>query len=347
MSLPGNLKERSSIQLREWGEYKFLEWLLPRVKQAEGKDKSLRIGSGDDAAVIRFHHHKNLLLTTDTLIAGTHFPAKNFYPRAIGYKSLTINLSDLAAMGAVKPRWALANWGLPPNLSIGHLRQIWQGWEISRKRWGITLVGGDIFRSTRLILTVTVLGEAKEKFLVRRDSARPGEWVGVTGFLGDAAAGCRLNQQKSLKELTPAEHYLWRRFWFPSPRLAEGALLGKHGWAKSMLDLSDSLAQSLNILAKAAGVGFRIFSRQLPLSPSLRCWLGNNRRRNSRRYLLYGGEDYELLFTFQPRFWPVLKSSLPKVQVIGEVVPAKAGITLVDFAGQTSLIKPGGYEHFS
>ncbi len=248
--------------------------------------KRARLGVGDDCALLAPAPGHEFAVSTDMLVAGTHFLAGTD-PRRLGHKSLAVNFSDLAAMGA-QPRYATLALALP-DAGDAWVEQFAAGFFALAERHGVELVGGDTTRGP-LAICVTVFGEVPNGQAIRRDGAAIGDDVWVSGTLGDAALG--LMALKSDAMLDAADRaFCVGRLESPEPRIDLGLAL--RGVAASMIDLSDGLAGDLAHIAHASGVGARINVDALPLSTALR------RQSQARRLrcALSGGDDYELCFT--------------------------------------------------
>ncbi len=252
------------------------------------------LGIGDDAAVLRLEPGFDLVVATDSIAEGTHFPAGT-PAAAVGHRCLAVNLSDMAAMAA-EPLWfSLA-------LSLPAADEVWVG-EFTRglfalaDRFGVELVGGDTVRGP-LGATVTVHGRARPGRTVRRGGAEPGDGVWVTGHPGDAVAGRLLMEEKVPDEAVMA---LRHHFLYPEPRVHEGLALA--GIASAMLDVSDGLDDDLRKLLAASGAGAEMDAGELPLSDELR----SVRAETAIECALTGGDDYELCFTVRPADEPHLR----------------------------------------
>jgi thiamine-monophosphate kinase len=244
----------------------------------------VRLGIGDDGAVLRPSPGTELVVVTDALVEGTHFPA-GMPARAIGHRALAVNLSDLAAMGAT-PRWATLALSLPAP-QAAWLEDFAAGLLGLAAATGTALVGGDTVAGP-LFTTVTAIGEVPAGQPAGRRGARPGDAVFVTGTPGDAVQG-RLLLGSDRDDA--AAQYLRSRFLYPDARLAAGRAL--RPLASAMLDVSDGLDQDLGRLAAASGVGLELDAGLLPLSPQLRTVAGPDAIARA----LTGGDDYELAFT--------------------------------------------------
>jgi thiamine-monophosphate kinase len=248
----------------------------------------VQIGVGDDGAVVVPPPSRELVLVTDTLVEGVHFPVGSA-AASVGHRAFAVNLSDLAAMGA-EPAWALLALTLPrPD-------ETWLG-EFARaagdlcRRHGVALVGGDTTRGP-LSLTVTLAGIVPVGAALLRRGGQAGDAVFITGSPGDAAAGLALEQGRLHVADPMSQQILRDRFLFPTPRCEVG--IGLRGLASACIDVSDGLGGDLEKLCAASGCGAELDAAALPVSDSL---LGAVGREAAREYALTGGDDYELLFT--------------------------------------------------
>ena len=296
-------------------------------------------GVGDDAALLAVPAGHELVACVDTLVAGRHFPL-GYDPYDIGWRSLAVNLSDLAAMGAV-PAWALLALTLP-EMDEEWLDGYAQGLSKIATQVGVALVGGDTTRGP-LTISISALGFVPAGTALRRTGARPGDLVYVTGWPGDAAAGLALMEGR-LQGQGADKGALERKFRHPEPRLLFGQ--GLRGVASACIDVSDGLAQDLGRLAAASGVGAVIRARELPLSRALYALTGEEA---ARGYALAGGDDYELLFTAPPSARAQVgalaaKMGAPACHCIGEIVVGK-GVKVLGERGELPV--PRGWDHFS
>ena len=302
------------------------------VSYSPGFEHGVRLGIGDDAAVLEVPRGQYLVAATDTLNAGTHFP-ENTSPFDIGHKCLAVNLSDLAAMGAT-PRWALLSLSMP-SVTSQWVRLFSQGFRSLAQTCNVSLVGGDT-TSGPLSISVTALGLVEPGRQLTRGGASPGELVVVSGTVGGAA-----HALDSLQAGNPViEQHLLDR---PQPRVKLGQSLP--GYASACIDISDGLLADLGHMLKASGCGARLDIEKLPQSPAL----AGLEDQQKWRYQLSGGDDYELLFTLPPqhRAWlDTLSRQLDvKLSVIGEI-ETHEGIRC--YSGDGSLYQPqsAGFEHF-
>jgi len=295
----------------------------------------VRLGVGDDAAVVEVPPGQQLVVTTDMLVAGRHFPEAT-EPEAIGHKVLAVNLSDLAAMGA-EPAWVTLAISLPAADAVW-LAAFCRGFLDLARAHRVALVGGDTVRGP-LVVTVQAMGFVPAGAAVCRAGARPGDGVFVTGTLGDAALG--LQSLEGRLALDPEMARLARaRLERPSPRVREGLAL--RGLASAMIDISDGLLADLGHVLAASGVGAAIDLRRVPLSAAYRAFL---RQGGDLQPALTFGDDYELCFTASPTDHASVRAALDAlgcaVQQIGTVTLEPG---LVDERGEA--LAAAGHDHF-
>lgn len=295
------------------------------------------LGIGDDCALLRPAPGMELAVTTDACIAGRHFP-ESTAPADIGWKTLAVNLSDLAAMGA-EPRWFTLALSLPQPDETW-LAGFAQGLGELAARYGVVLVGGDTTRGS-LSVTITAMGQLPAGQALRRSGAKPGDRICVTGTLGDGALALG---RLSLESDSDEDLYLRQRLNRPVPRVEAGLIL--RGIANAAIDLSDGLAGDLGHLLAASGVGAEI-KGTLPMSPAFERLAP---RTAKRRLQLHGGDDYELCISLPAAHVNAARALLSQHQIaltdIGEVT-SQPGLFEVDQAGLRRPIDAQGYRHFA
>jgi thiamine-monophosphate kinase len=305
--------------------------------------RSTIVGVGDDAAVIAATPGCELAVSVDMLVSGRHFFA-DADPEAIGHKTLAVNLSDMAAVGAI-PRWALLAGALP-DADPAWLSAFARGWFALADAHGVDLVGGDTTRGP-LTLCVTILGELPRGAALLRSGARAGDAIWISGRLGDAAlALAHLQQRAALEpdEVSACERAL---FW-PLPRVALGVRL--RGIASAAIDISDGLTGDLGHVLRASGVGAVIDLAAIPRSDALRRQLSGGGRDLALACMLAGGDDYELCFT-APRTRDDAIAALGRelgveLTRIGEITVATK-LAVRDEAGRPISGLPRGFDHFA
>ena len=298
-----------------------------------GAGPGVVVGPGDDAAVVS-PGSGELVLTTDSMIEGVHFRNELTTPRDLGYKAIAVNVSDVAAMAA-SPRFAICALGLTETIDSGWVVELAGGMRECCDEFGLTLVGGNLSRGSEVSIVVTVTGEVGPGRAVRRDGARPGDRLVVTGSLGGSAAGLRVASQRSWSD---DEHDALRRYMRPTPRVGEAGILSTHG-VTSMMDVSDGLAIDLSRLCRASGTGARVEIERVPVHPAA-----------TAAEALEGGEDYELLATL-PHSDAVgdARSELREgfgvsLSDIGAII--EEGLVAVDDDGAERPLRIEGWDHF-
>ncbi len=319
--------------------------LLQLIRQRWGKTApGLVVGMGDDAAVFELDAQRQGLATCDLLIEEIHFERSWISPWQLGYKSLAVNLSDIAAMGGI-PRFALISLALSPRLPLSWLEEFYQGMGELAERRGVVIAGGDTCSSTKIIINITVLGEVQKDELLLRSGAKVGNQILVTGTLGQAAAGLAILQTN---QATAADSPLIQKQLQPQARCQEALVIAASGLATAMLDLSDGLAADIPNLTQSSQVGARVWLNRLPISSYLKERAPGLGKR-AQELALCGGEDYELLLTAPPSAVAPLQKALADcncpLTVIGEILPVQDGLQLLDVHNNPQPW-PQGYQHF-
>ena len=312
------------------------------------KSSSALIGIGDDAAALKVSSSKTLLVTTDMLLEEIHFDFSFTDFHSLGWKSAAANLSDIAAMGGV-PRYCLTSIGIPDHISVEQIKDFYRGFHSLMKTHKTMLVGGDTCHSrSKMVISVTVLGEINKKNLLSRAGAKPGDKVFVTGTLGDSAAGLEILKKRGKGQVGMVKgaeaRTLISRHLRPVPRTAEGRAIARSGCASAMIDISDGLSSDLSHICEQSGVGAEIRSDRIPISPAL-MKLSGGLTMPVLFYALSGGEDYELLFTVPPGKIKRLQSLHIPVTEIGTIKRGKT-MHLIDGSNRKRRLQPGGYDHF-
>ena len=301
------------------------------------------LGPGDDCALLRPSPGMELAITTDMLVAGTHFFADT-YPFQLGWKTLAVNVSDLAAMGA-KARWALLAGSLPA-ADEAWIGAFSQGFFACAGRYGIDLIGGDTTRGP-LTLCVTALGELPAGGALRRDGARCGDDIWVSGHPGLAALGlARLQGKISLPEALDARCVgLLQQ---PMPRVELGLALQRRALAHSAIDVSDGLLADIGHIAERSALDAEIFVARLPELPDLPEKVDPEL---ARRCQLAGGDDYELAFSSAPEKRGELSTLADELDLplwrIGHFIAGHGEIRLIGEQGEPLSINQKGFDHFA
>lgn len=326
------------MKLCDEGELSLLDRLRKRFgKRAPG----LVLGIGDDSAVIR-PRYKNMLLTTDMMVEGVHFDLSWITPFQLGFKLVSVNVSDIYAMGG-RPEFLLLDFAAPGDFEKRQFDSLFNGIAAALKTYKLSLIGGDVSAAGLLVLSATVSGSAAR--FVGRGGAKIGDLIYVSGNLGDSACGLQVMKRigrtvmieknekvdfgPGWKTVAP----LVRRHLMPLA-MGPGRFCGK---ATAMMDISDGLFIDLSRLCKESGVGARIYEDRIPMSGELRKtaeYLGVD----PIDFAAGGGEDYELLFT---------APSNAKVEAfcVGEIT--KKGLRMIDREGNIRKVSIRGYQHFA
>jgi thiamine-monophosphate kinase len=318
----------------------------PELVEAIGRDfgrkgKGLELGIGDDAAVLGFGSRKGerLLLTTDLLVEDVDFRRSIHPPFLLGRKSLSVNLSDIAAMGG-RPRFALLGLALPRRSSPEWVNAFFRGFRSVVQEAGLLLIGGDLSAASKIVISVTVVGAARQ--VVRRGGARPGDYLFVSGSLGDAAAGRRLLEKKGRSDPARRAGRLERAFLDPRPPLELGRQLARQGLASAMIDLSDGLSVDVRHICRESRVGAEVWAESIPLSKDIRKYFSS-----ALPLALHGGEDFELLFSVpQNRLKSLLRlGRRHPLYPIGRITRGREAV-LVGPGGRRSPLPARGWQHF-
>ena len=308
--------------------------LIKRIgKKTKLFSKDVLIGIGDDAAVLKAGK-KYLLFTTDMLVEDDHFSLKYSTPEQIGMKAIEVNVSDIAAMGGL-PEHALISLALPKDIELKFIDGLYKGLNKAGKKYKINIIGGDITHSKQIVINIAMLGFAEKKNLCLRKDAKVNDIICVTGDLGKSTAGLwLLLKNKKGESIKPHLE--------PKARLDFSKKIAKY--ANAMEDVSDGLAQEVRNICNESKVGAVIYKEKIPLSKST---IDDAKKVNKNPYdfALYGGEDFELVFTINKKNLSLLNEKLKdKIYVVGKILNKKQGIYLLDKNKKTKLKK--GYDHF-
>ncbi len=303
--------------------------------------KDVVLGVGDDAALTRVPTDKLLVVATDTMVENTHF-FPDASPRSIGHKCLAVNLSDFAAMGA-EPAWASIALTLP-SADEAWVKEFTDGLFEIADYYHVQIVGGDTTQGP-LSVSVSLKGFISEEKVLLRSGAKVGDWIYVTGSLGDSALAVD-SKLKGLELQEPHKSSIEEKFNFPAARLAAGQML-RHA-ATSAIDVSDGIVQDLQHILNASNVGAEIDVDKLPISVAVE---SSCDRLQAERYALTGGEDYELLFTVPEEKKGYLEQNATAMGVnftcIGQIKNGENKLVLVKEGEVYSFDDAPGYQHFS
>ena len=302
---------------------------------------------GDDCAVLP----GNRLVSSDMLVEGKHFLLPQTSMEDLGWKAMAVNISDIAAMGG-EPQFALVNIAMPSRFSDEDFQRLFQSMQDCARQFGTRIIGGDLTGSESLVISITILGQARGDRSLMRGSALPGDVLIVTGDFGASALGLELIR-RSLKEKGSldepgsqdrASHYLWKRHCRPSPRVKEAQELLEISQAEAAcMDSSDGLADALLQIAASSKVSIIVDAEKIPLAletiskaQDLSC--------SALELALYGGEDYELVATVRQSQWELLSKG-GSFKAIGTVVSGK-DVVLKTADGDIKLDRSRTFQHW-
>ena len=312
---------KKNLRVDNLGEFGLIRQLQGVIGPARG---SVVVGIGDDCAVMRGGHpDKYLLYTCDPVVEGVHY-RRSDPPRRIGWKAMARNLSDIAAMGG-KPNWAVVSIGLRRDTRAGWVKELYAGLRAAARKFDCQIVGGDTTHvKHEQFVVVALVGEVERTRMASRDGARVGDSILVTGKLGGSRRG---------KHLTF------------TPRVNEARWLVGNFPVHAMIDLSDGLSSDLQRLVEASrpGTAFEIHAAEIPIARAAR---------GSLTAALRDGEDFELLFTIDPREVTALRKKWARrfaleLTEIGRVVRSRRKVTIITVNGSRKPLAPAGYDHFA
>ena len=324
------------------GEFGLIDQIRARFPQPVSPD----LGIGDDAALLYPSAGSQLLVSTDLLAEAVHFDLDFGPARLLGRKSLSVNLSDIASMGAI-PRWFFLSLAIPAGFPVTTIESLLDGLAEQAVAHTCILAGGDTCSSkSGLVISVTIMGEQRPELILKRSGAQPGDEIWVSGTLGDSALGLRLLTEG--RRLGGSEEYLLQRHLDPTPRCRLGIKLAESGLVTAMIDISDGLLADLGHIAEQSSCGAEIQLAQLPLSPAFRVYTA------AQPFIPWqlavcGGEDYELCFTAPAAnhgaILQLAKTAGIPVTVVGKVTDLKQVQAMLP---DGTIFKPAasGYTHF-
>lgn len=340
-------EDANNLNLRAFGEHR----MVSRFRQlAEAAlTPGVILGPGDDTALLRVPPDRVLLFTCDMLAEGVHFRRDWATPWQIGWKAMTVNLSDLAAMGG-EPGFAVASISMPGQAERAVAEGIAEGMIAAASGYGAALVGGDLVGSTGPItVDVAALGWVEEELALRRSGARAGDAILVTGALGASAAGLEALKHGLQGDNDPSVQEALTAHLTPRPRLKEGRTIAATRLATAMMDLSDGLAMDLPRLCAESGLGARVWRERLPIAPACAA-VAQQVGAQASSLAITGGEDYELLFTCPPEAVSQIVDALSGVGGVGVTVigdmTERRDIISVDREGREWGLGTG-FNHFA
>ena len=333
------------MKFSEIGEFGFIESIK---KECITSLKGVIKGIGDDCAVFGPYPGRVLLFTTDMLVEDIHFLRDKLTPYQLGWKAIAVNLSDIAAMGG-RPLYILISLAIPAKTNVEVIQDLYKGMKDICEHYTVNILGGDTVASPdKLIINISLIGDAKEKEVIYRSGARPGDKIYLTGNVGDSFAGLKILKNEISPPNSISKHFI-KVHNEPKPLIETGRIIATSGLASAMIDLSDGLLSDLRHICKESGVGAMLFRGRIPLSSELKL-LASRTKFNPLDLALSGGEDYILLVTVHEAnskdFELLFKDKRPSpLYLIGEI-REEQGIRMVNDDGSIEEIDIRGFNHF-
>ena len=333
------------MRLKDIGEFGFIE------KIGRGcliRPRNIIKAIGDDAAAFTVRSDEVSLVTTDLLIERIHFQRNTTSGFNLGYKSLAVNLSDIAAMGGTA--WeSFVSLAIPEDCLIDYIEEFYRGMKALAAEFDVNILGGDTTRSkVDLVINIAVVGSVPEKEILFRNTAHPGDIICATGFLGESRAGLHLLLKDVAEESKDFEALLAAHM-LPKPYLKEGRFLARSNSVHAAIDVSDGLSSDLGHIAEDSKVGARIYAEKIPVSPNFQKFC-DRFDIDPIEFILAGGEDYILLCTISPQKVNRITQAYHKefdrpLYPIGEITDS-GYMELVGSDGKSQKIIPSGWDHF-
>jgi thiamine-monophosphate kinase len=330
--------------------------LIERIRKILGDTPpGLIMGISDDAAVYRPAPGKVQVVSTDAFTEGIHFDLTFTSMKHLGWKVMAASLSDIAAMGAL-PRLATVAVSLPEKITVPMVEEFYRGIDAAVKASSCVVAGGDTTGSAgNMTVTVTVIGEADEGRLLFRKGAVPGDYLCVSGHLGSAIAGLKILEREKAKYLAAKDPGGFRpdlepyapalgKYFMPRPRF-DIVAAAEPVRINAMIDISDGLASEVHHICRESVTGAEVYERNLPvegITQRIASELGGN----PTEYALFGGDEYELLFTLSDGEYGKLEGITTDVTIVGRITEKEKGVTYVREDGTSVPLPPGGWDHF-
>jgi thiamine-monophosphate kinase len=317
-------------------EFEFIETIRRRYSLSK---------IGDDCAVLPKDNQTDLVITTDLLVEDVDFRFKWATPEFLGHKSLAVSLSDVAAMGA-KPVWAMLSIGIPASVwKTDFLEKFYEGWFALAKKFNVELVGGDVSKMPdKIVIDSIVAGEVTKGKAVLRSGSKAGDLIFVTGELGGASAGLKMLENGERYEKSDYKNLLLRQLQ-PNPQTVIGQIIGAGNLATAMIDLSDGLSSDLAHLCRGSNVGAKIYADKIPFDKQLNSITKSFAEKLD--YVLNGGEDFELLFTANPKKKIQIENELKnsRFSCIGKITATGKLVEIIS-DDKIEVLESKGFRHF-
>lgn len=317
------------MKVRDIGEFNLIERIRSKVGSTS---KDVFKGIGDDCAVLNYDKNNFMLFTTDMVIEDVHFSLEYFSPKQIGMKAIEQNVSDIAAMGGV-PKYALVSLSVPRDMDVAFVDKLVDGIIEKSRKYKIEIVGGNVSGSDKMIVDISLIGFVEKKFLAIRKNARKGDLIFLSGSVGESACGLELLTRKKKGKCA-------KRHLEPKSRIELARELVKAG-INCMIDVSDGIISEIVHICKESKTGAIIYANKIPISKNV---IDDAKKlnRNPLDFAIYGGEDFELIFTASKK--KSIKIKRFNVTEIGRVVDKKKKIKLIKDNKEIELGQ--GFDHF-
>jgi thiamine-monophosphate kinase len=333
------------MKIKELGEFGLINILSRKLPDTSNM---VIKGIGDDTAVVKPHAGKLMLLTTDMIIEEVHFSLRYASFESVGWKALAVNVSDIAAMGGT-PSSAVVSIGIPEGMEVKQIERIYIGLSDCAREYGVDIVGGDTVKSPGgLVINIALTGWVAPDKVLYRSGAQPGDYIMVSGPLGRSVAGLYAlnnflsgNDSEMIREVI-AVHL------FPRARLKEGRFLAEKGLVTSMNDISDGLASEVIEICQASGAGCELYTERIPYTHGV-TEIAAIAGKSPLEWALYGGEDFELVFTVCENRIDAVQAAMDKESclpsIVGRILPTEEGCSLIEGTAR-KVLTAGGYNHF-
>lgn len=331
------------------GEFGLIGRINDLLNREGVRSEGLTLGIGDDTASFLPRPGYEILVTCDSLVAGRHYLPGLISPWDLGRRAMTLNISDIGAMGG-RPLYALVSLGLKADILVRDIEEMYRGFLEELNPFGASIVGGNLTKSGNgMFIDITMIGEVEHGKGVRRSGARPGDVILVTGYPGQAAVGLQLLLQGP-NDPKLRGHPLVQSYNTPSHRALLGEVIGQSGLATAMIDTSDGFLGDLGHICTESNVGAELFKEKLPVSQELR-QAAAGLHRDPYDFLLGESDDYELVITCRPENMTSLGALITEhfpipLTEVGRITEQPEEIALVLTDGQRRPIKPSGWDHF-
>jgi len=314
------------------GEFALIDRVTHKIR-----DRDVIVGIGDDTAVLKYKANKYLLFTTDMLVENDHFNLKWSTPEQIGKKSIEVNVSDIAAMGGI-PKYAVVSICLRKDIPVEFVDKLYNGIYKTAEKYKLEIIGGDTTHGDLVVINIAMLGEVNKKNLSLRSDAKVNDLICVTGNLGQSTAGLNLllNNIKD-KRFQP----ILKKHMEPEAQLRKSRIISNY--CNAMIDVSDGLASEVEHICEMSKTGAAIYKEKIPVS-DLTKEAARLVKKDAYDFALYGGEDFELVFTISRKNLSLLKKKNEKIYTVGKILQKRKGVYLLDKDKKIRLKK--GYDHF-